>query len=495
MIARILVAAAILSSAPAVHAQCTPQSLAGGQRFAVHGDLLAVADEGVGQIDLFRWGGTSWEPDGSVSMPSITVRWEMAVSEDHIAIIVCPFFHYELLVSARVGGAFQPFTSQMIGNTAHFGQYADDRASLVFDDAGDHLVVGLAGYEYELGGVMVFQRPTTPSSAWPRISEFGGIGAGVFSLGTSVDMDGSVVVAGSPGNRRALVRTGSLHWTLDTVLTSGIGAIDDYGIRVAVHGDYMAIAGTSGAPLPVELFIASPSGWTSIGAPELPVGVLSTPPYALDIHGGRLVVGLTGQPFVLEYEIDGGGATHVRTRMGASLPLTDAVRAPFGTLALSDTETRAWPEDVLIVESCHCAVGPCGNGAIRGGCTNASGTPAVLSGCGTTRASADDLVLRLEGLTPNTWGTIFMGRLGSVAPLQNGQLCLGGALHRFQPELASGTTMVSTGLIAFSQAHHPPAARLGAGQTWSFQCWYRDAGGPCGHASNLTNALTVTFRP
>lgn len=88
-----------------------------------------------------------------------------------------------------------------------------------------------------------------------------------------------------------------------------------------------------------------------------------------------------------------------------------------------------------------------------------------------------------------------MGRIGVVAPLQNGQLCLGGSLHRYQPQLASGSTMESTGLVAFSQAHHPPAARLGAGQTWSFQCWYRDVGGPCGHVSNLTNALTVTFRP
>ena len=36
---------------------------------------------------------------------------------------------------------------------------------------------------------------------------------------------------------------------------------------------------------------------------------------------------------------------------------------------------------------------------------------------------------------------------------------------------------------------------ISAGQTWNFQCWYRDALSPCGITNNLSNGLSVDFTP
>lgn len=34
---------------------------------------------------------------------------------------------------------------------------------------------------------------------------------------------------------------------------------------------------------------------------------------------------------------------------------------------------------------------------------------------------------------------------------------------------------------------------ISVGQTWNFQCWYRDAASPCGITNKLSNGLSVDF--
>jgi len=41
----------------------------------------------------------------------------------------------------------------------------------------------------------------------------------------------------------------------------------------------------------------------------------------------------------------------------------------------------------------------------------------------------------------------------------------------------------------------PLATQIHAGQTWNFQCWYRDASSTCGASTNLSNGLSVGFTP
>ncbi|MCP3918117.1 MAG: hypothetical protein GY711_21420 [bacterium] len=79
--------------------------------------------------------------------------------------------------------------------------------------------------------------------------------------------------------------------------------------------------------------------------------------------------------------------------------------------------------------------------------------------------------------------------------LGNGQLCIGSTgLHRFLPgTTTSGTRTYGPGLGAHANANFGPAGAIEPGTMWNFQVWYRDAGGPCGENSNLTNAVAVHF--
>jgi len=59
---------------------------------------------------------------------------------------------------------------------------------------------------------------------------------------------------------------------------------------------------------------------------------------------------------------------------------------------------------------------------------------------------------------------------------------------------AEGVIVRPPGLVAYSQTLGGLGA-ITAGQTWSFQCWYRDIASPCGITNNLSNGLSVQFVP
>ncbi len=72
----------------------------------------------------------------------------------------------------------------------------------------------------------------------------------------------------------------------------------------------------------------------------------------------------------------------------------------------------------------------------------------------------------------------------------------GSGLYRFpvHPSGANGVLTYGPGLVA-SAMNHPVAGQIQSGQTWNFQVWYRNVGGPCGSGSNTTNGLSVVFGP
>lgn len=150
---------------------------------------------------------------------------------------------------------------------------------------------------------------------------------------------------------------------------------------------------------------------------------------------------------------------------------------------------------------CFCTVGspaPCGNFFPAGGCLNASATGAILSGSGTTSVSLDNLVLTTTGMNPNTFAlTVRSLNPNPPFPVQNGMLCLQNTLYRLPPYVTSptGVGSIGPGIVLLAATWNPPAGWIFAGQTWNFQTWYRDFGGPCGGFSNFSNALAVTFTP
>lgn len=125
------------------------------------------------------------------------------------------------------------------------------------------------------------------------------------------------------------------------------------------------------------------------------------------------------------------------------------------------------------------------------GVANSTGRAAHLRVAGSALAADDELALRAEHLPPGEVGAFFMGSgqrplflPGAVAPL-----CIaGGTLVRLSPQGlvagADGTLELAPGTSAL-----PVVGAITAGETWTFQAWYRD-----GAASNVTNARAVAFR-
>lgn len=135
---------------------------------------------------------------------------------------------------------------------------------------------------------------------------------------------------------------------------------------------------------------------------------------------------------------------------------------------------------------------PCANtGAPGHGCANSGGPGARLEGSGCPSISGDSLQLLSTGLTPNQPVLLFAGvnavQLGLGASFGDGLRCAGGAVVRVAIKTAdsNGTTSWGPGLT--STANWLP------GDVRRLQAWYRDPGGPCGSAFNLSNGLEVGF--
>jgi len=138
---------------------------------------------------------------------------------------------------------------------------------------------------------------------------------------------------------------------------------------------------------------------------------------------------------------------------------------------------------------------PCGNpGAADVGCANSTGAGAVLNGFGSDSAGADDLEFESGNMLPGQPSLLFAGdnslNGGDGVAFGDGLRCAGVNVVRLgvaYPD-ASGGAAWGPGLGALGG--------WGAGDSRSFQGWYRDpSGGPCASGFNLTNGVRVTFGP
>jgi hypothetical protein len=92
------------------------------------------------------------------------------------------------------------------------------------------------------------------------------------------------------------------------------------------------------------------------------------------------------------------------------------------------------------------------------------------------------------------------------ANVSNGMLCLGAPIGRYAPaaggalnsvgvfdvlgvlQNTAGTSTVGSGYDVLATLPSPPGGAIMSGDTWYFQCWYRD-----GNRSNFSNVAGVTF--
>jgi len=128
---------------------------------------------------------------------------------------------------------------------------------------------------------------------------------------------------------------------------------------------------------------------------------------------------------------------------------------------------------------------------------NSTGVTAVISATGSASFAANDLGLVCTRMPLNAAGYFltsttqgFTANPGGSA----GNLCLGGAIGRYSPQVmnsgATGSINLPVNLSALPTPTGPVAGAVG--QTWNFQCWYRDSVGGTA-TSNFSNGLAVTL--
>ncbi len=148
------------------------------------------------------------------------------------------------------------------------------------------------------------------------------------------------------------------------------------------------------------------------------------------------------------------------------------------------------------------------------GNTNSTGQGAELTGDWITGLGISgglaDVHLEVTGGPPGQLGYFLVGTEAQAGiPISNGQFCLvgsGGIFYRYNVAGtsmnsiggfdASGTLVNSVGTSATGTGFDIPSTitsfAIMAGDTWHFQCWYRDTLAGVG-SSNFSSALSVTF--
>ncbi len=132
------------------------------------------------------------------------------------------------------------------------------------------------------------------------------------------------------------------------------------------------------------------------------------------------------------------------------------------------------------------------------GVPNATGQAASLTVRGSASSSIGDVYLEVTDLPP---GAACLGLLGSATGFvfqpggSRGNLCLAGTLGRFASQVGPATAAgrfevdVDTGQLPLSTG----ARALAAGDTWTFQLWYRDTLPSGASTSNFSSAVRATF--
>lgn len=144
---------------------------------------------------------------------------------------------------------------------------------------------------------------------------------------------------------------------------------------------------------------------------------------------------------------------------------------------------RNGPGDPLGVSFCTPAV------------PNSTGLPGTIQARGNPVAVFDHVTLEASQLPAQQFALFLNSMLQDFVANpggSQGNLCLGGQIGRHVEQVggtgAAGTFAIELDLFALPRPSGPTT--VVAGQTWNFQCWYRDVG----NRSNFTDAVSVTFR-
>lgn len=440
-----------------------------------------------------------------------------------------------------VGGSFTSAGSTPARNVAKWdgaswtalGAGLNGPASVfeLFDDgSGPALFVG-GGFS-EAGG-----QPASAIAKWDG-SSWSGLGSGVLyrvtalrsfddGTGPALFVAGDFTIAGgAPAD--GLARWDGTTWTAfthPTILAASDLAIHDDGGGPALF----ALAGLGSFPNnSLSLAKWSGSGWDLVGGPltQSP----AAPSASLFVHNDGLGAGdelFVGGDFEFadgtparglaawngaSWRALGGGIDSVSSPGAVTVSTMVSVAAGGGArdLYVGGRFTHAGGQHssgLAVWNGCVPALGdgycfgdgsatdcPCGNGSASGaeqGCAHSGGFGAQLVARGSPSIADNSQVFTVELLPPNKPCVLFMGNSplngGAGVVFGDGLRCAGPSVRRLG---------VRSGDVNGSASWGPGLSSLGywsAGDTRYFQVWFRDSGGPCGSATNMSSALAVTF--
>ena len=128
---------------------------------------------------------------------------------------------------------------------------------------------------------------------------------------------------------------------------------------------------------------------------------------------------------------------------------------------------------------------------------NSSGSPGSMSASGSSSPSANNLELQASDLPPGKFAFFLNSASPGFIPNpggSQGHLCLTGAIGRHNGQIGmvdpAGVFAISLDLTSLPR----PTGNVSVlpGETWFFQCWYRDSNP--GTTSNFTNGLEILFQ-
>jgi formylglycine-generating enzyme required for sulfatase activity len=173
--------------------------------------------------------------------------------------------------------------------------------------------------------------------------------------------------------------------------------------------------------------------------------------------------------------------------------------APRLVATLTSQPRRVAETLALTILSASSALAQVGTSYCTPAVTNSTGAPAAISGSGSAVVHLNNLVLTGSGLPQSSFGFFLTSTdRGSVFPVNNsqGRLCLGGAIGRYVgPGQIQNSGSTGSFLLAINLTSTPQptgAVAVQPGETWNFQCWYRDAVGGSA-TSNFSDGLEVLF--
>jgi len=124
---------------------------------------------------------------------------------------------------------------------------------------------------------------------------------------------------------------------------------------------------------------------------------------------------------------------------------------------------------------------------------NSTGAQASIAASGSAVVADNDLTLVAASMPPGQFGYFMMSDSQAFVPLfggSQGNLCLGSPLLRFALFI---TQVDGAGEMTLSADLNnlPLATVIAPGETWNFQCWFRDQNP--GSTSNTTDGLAIPF--